>query len=184
MSKYQTAQRRLEKMANELEDLKNKIKKQPPGDTVSEETREELRRLELQMLEQAEAIDKLSKQKLPFDAVLKAAQAAGYAEAEPSLDIDGHDTAHKALVLASRAYGCAVPLTAAHVEGIRGLAKLDDLARNHVCVNNGNPASCEQIGRGRFAHSNAAGDPAQPHCFGGSAVISPGSPGSSGSASW
>ena len=68
MSKYQAAQRRLEKMANEIEDLQNKIKKQPPGDTVSEETREELRRIELQMLEQAEAIDKLSKQKLPFDA--------------------------------------------------------------------------------------------------------------------
>jgi hypothetical protein len=68
MSKYQAAQRRMEKMANEIEDLQNKIKKQPSGDTVSEETREELRRLELQMLEQAEAIDKLSKQKLPFDA--------------------------------------------------------------------------------------------------------------------
>ena len=70
-------------------------------------------------------LTRMEREKLPFDAVLKAAQAAGYAEAEPSLDIDGHDTAHKAIVLASLAYGCAVPLTAAHVEGIRGLAAED-----------------------------------------------------------
>ncbi len=70
-------------------------------------------------------LTRMEREKLPFDAVLKAAQAAGYAEAEPSLDIDGHDTAHKALVLASLAYGCALPLTAAHVEGIRGLAAED-----------------------------------------------------------
>jgi len=70
-------------------------------------------------------LTRMEREQLPFDAVLKAAQAAGYAEAEPSLDIDGHDTAHKALVLASLAYGCAVPLAAAHVEGIRGLAAED-----------------------------------------------------------
>ncbi|MCX7009552.1 MAG: homoserine dehydrogenase, partial [Kiritimatiellaeota bacterium] len=70
-------------------------------------------------------LTRMEREKLPFDAVLKAAQAAGYAEAEPSLDIDGHDTAHKALVLASLAYGCAVPMTAAQVEGIRGLAAED-----------------------------------------------------------
>jgi homoserine dehydrogenase len=56
---------------------------------------------------------------LPFDEVLKAAQAAGYAEAEPSLDVDGHDTAHKAAVLASLAYGCNVPLAKVRVAGIR-----------------------------------------------------------------
>ncbi len=70
-------------------------------------------------------LTRMEREKLPFDAVLKAAQAAGYAEAEPSLDIDGHDTAHKALVLASLAYGCAVPTSAAHVEGIRTLAAED-----------------------------------------------------------
>ena len=70
-------------------------------------------------------LTRMEREKLPFDAVLKAAQAAGYAEAEPSLDIDGHDTAHKAIVLASLAYGCAVPLATAHIEGIRGLAAED-----------------------------------------------------------
>ncbi len=62
---------------------------------------------------------------LPFDDVLRAAQDAGFAEAEPSLDIDGHDTAHKAALLASLAYGFPVPLSALHVEGIRGIARTD-----------------------------------------------------------
>jgi homoserine dehydrogenase len=60
-----------------------------------------------------------------FDDVLKAAQAAGYAEADPSLDIDGHDTAHKTALLASLAYGFHVPVSAISVEGIRGLASMD-----------------------------------------------------------
>jgi homoserine dehydrogenase len=70
-------------------------------------------------------LTRMEREKLPFTDVLKAAQSAGYAEAEPSLDIDGHDTAHKAIVLASLAYGSAVPLAAAHIEGIRGLAAED-----------------------------------------------------------
>lgn len=61
----------------------------------------------------------------PFDAVLQEAQDEGFAEAEPSLDIDGHDTAHKAALLASLAYGFPVPLSALHVEGIRGIAQED-----------------------------------------------------------
>ena len=60
-----------------------------------------------------------------FDDVLQAAQVAGYAEADPSLDIDGHDTAHKAALLASLAYGFHVPVSAISVEGIRGLASMD-----------------------------------------------------------
>ncbi len=70
-------------------------------------------------------LTRMENEKLPFEDVLKAAQAAGYAEAEPSLDIDGHDTAHKAAVLASLAYGCNVPLDKVQVSGIRGLAAAD-----------------------------------------------------------
>jgi len=70
-------------------------------------------------------LTRMEEEKLPFDEVLKAAQAAGYAEAEPSLDIDGHDTAHKAAVLASLAYGCNVPLDKVRRTGIRGLAAAD-----------------------------------------------------------
>ena len=60
-----------------------------------------------------------------FDTVLQAAQEAGYAEADPSLDIDGFDTAHKAVILASLAYGFHVPMPDVTVEGIRGLSGLD-----------------------------------------------------------
>lgn len=70
-------------------------------------------------------LTRMENEKLPFDEVLQAAQAAGYAEAEPSLDIDGHDTAHKAAVLASLAYGCNVPLDQVQVSGIRGMAAAD-----------------------------------------------------------
>ncbi|HPJ57357.1 MAG TPA: homoserine dehydrogenase, partial [Kiritimatiellia bacterium] len=70
-------------------------------------------------------LTRMEEEHLPFDEVLSAAQAAGYAEAEPSLDIDGHDTAHKAAVLASLAYGCIVPLDKVQVSGIRGMAAAD-----------------------------------------------------------
>lgn len=62
---------------------------------------------------------------LPFDDALRAAQRLGFAEADPSLDIDGLDTAHKAVILASQAYGSHLPLEAVHVEGIRGLDPAD-----------------------------------------------------------
>jgi homoserine dehydrogenase len=67
-------------------------------------------------------LTRMEREGIAFDAALKAAQSAGYAEAEPSLDIDGHDTAHKAALLASLAYGFPVPMSALHVEGIRGIA--------------------------------------------------------------
>ena len=60
-----------------------------------------------------------------FAEVLADAQALGYAEADPSLDIDGFDTAHKAVILASLAYGFHVPMSAVTVEGIRGLSDMD-----------------------------------------------------------
>ncbi len=72
-------------------------------------------------------LTRMEEEHLPFDEVLSAAQAAGYAEAEPSLDIDGHDTAHKAAVLASLAYGCIVPLDKVQVSGIRGMSAADIL---------------------------------------------------------
>jgi homoserine dehydrogenase len=60
-----------------------------------------------------------------FDAVLADAQRLGYAEAEPSLDIDGHDAAHKTGILASLAHGFWVGPEEIHTEGIRGLDRLD-----------------------------------------------------------
>ncbi len=62
---------------------------------------------------------------LPFDEILADAQRLGYAEVDPSLDIDGYDTAHKIAILASLAYGLRVPIQEVLVEGIRGLSDVD-----------------------------------------------------------
>lgn len=60
-----------------------------------------------------------------FDPVLQDAQRQGYAEAEPSLDIDGHDSLHKIGILASLAHGFWVEPKQIHVEGIRSIARAD-----------------------------------------------------------
>lgn len=60
-----------------------------------------------------------------FAAVLADAQRLGFAEAEPSLDIDGHDAAHKTGILASLAHGFWVNPDDIYVEGIRQISKLD-----------------------------------------------------------
>ena len=66
-------------------------------------------------------LTRMEREGLPFDQVLADAQRLGYAEANPALDIDGFDTAHKALILAALSYGFEAPLSAITVEGIRGL---------------------------------------------------------------
>jgi len=66
-------------------------------------------------------LTKMTELGAPFAEVLKEAQDQGYAEANPSLDIDGIDAAHKLQILASIAYGGSVDLNAIHVEGIRGI---------------------------------------------------------------
>ncbi len=60
-----------------------------------------------------------------FAEVLKEAQQLGYAEADPSFDIDGVDAAHKLAVLAAVAFGSAVDFAGVHVEGIRHVSALD-----------------------------------------------------------
>ena len=60
-----------------------------------------------------------------FADVLADAQRLGYAEADPTLDIDGHDAAHKTGILASLAHGFWVDHRNIHVEGIRQLTPLD-----------------------------------------------------------
>ena len=62
---------------------------------------------------------------LDFDVALKQAQQLGYAEADPTLDIDGHDAAHKLTLLIRLAYGVNYPYTAMPVRGIRGMSSLD-----------------------------------------------------------
>jgi homoserine dehydrogenase len=60
-----------------------------------------------------------------FAEVLAEAQALGYAEADPSFDIDGIDTAHKLSILTSLAFGTAVDFGKVHIEGIRHVSALD-----------------------------------------------------------
>lgn len=60
-----------------------------------------------------------------FDDVLAEAQALGYAEADPSFDVDGVDAAHKLAILTSVAFGTEANLGAVHVEGIRHVSALD-----------------------------------------------------------
>jgi homoserine dehydrogenase len=60
-----------------------------------------------------------------FSAVLADAQRLGYAEADPTLDVDGHDAAHKTGSLASLAHGFWVRPEQVHVEGIRNVTRLD-----------------------------------------------------------
>ena len=66
-------------------------------------------------------LTKMTELGAPFAEVLKEAQDQGYAEVNPSLDIDGIDAAHKLQILASIAYGGSVDFNAIHVEGIRGI---------------------------------------------------------------
>ncbi|WP_291299450.1 homoserine dehydrogenase [Elioraea sp.] len=60
-----------------------------------------------------------------FAEVLAEAQKLGYAEADPSFDIDGIDAAHKLAILAALAFGRPVDFASVHVEGIRGVSALD-----------------------------------------------------------
>jgi len=60
-----------------------------------------------------------------FAEVLAEAQKLGYAETPPDLDVDGHDAAHKTGILASLAHGFWVNPRHIHVEGIRGITRLD-----------------------------------------------------------
>lgn len=60
-----------------------------------------------------------------FEEVLREAQARGYAEADPTFDIDGVDSAHKLAILTMLAFGTPVPFDAIYTEGISRITPLD-----------------------------------------------------------
>jgi homoserine dehydrogenase len=62
---------------------------------------------------------------LDFEVVLKEAQRLGYAEADPTFDIEGVDAAHKATIMSAIAFGIPVQFDKAHVEGITKLSATD-----------------------------------------------------------
>ena len=70
-------------------------------------------------------LTRMQKERLSFDACLKEAQKLGYAEADPTFDIGGFDTAHKIAILTSLAFGTEVDAEAVHVEGIESITLAD-----------------------------------------------------------
>jgi homoserine dehydrogenase len=70
-------------------------------------------------------LSRMEAEGLDFATVLAAAQAEGYAEADPSFDIDGIDTAHKLAILAALAFGSPPDLAAVATQGIRAVDKMD-----------------------------------------------------------
>ncbi len=70
-------------------------------------------------------LSRMASEGAEFADMVAEAQQMGYAEAEPSLDVDGHDAAHKAGILASLAHGFWVNPKSVYTEGIRNITPLD-----------------------------------------------------------
>jgi homoserine dehydrogenase len=70
-------------------------------------------------------LSRMEQERLTFAECLREAQRLGYAEADPSFDVDGHDTAQKLSILASLAFGTKVDPEAIYVEGISSITPAD-----------------------------------------------------------
>jgi len=70
-------------------------------------------------------LSKITDEGIPFKEALDQAQNQGYAEADPTLDIEGFDTAHKVAILAALAYGMEINLDDVYIEGISRITPLD-----------------------------------------------------------
>jgi homoserine dehydrogenase len=70
-------------------------------------------------------LSRMEEEGLTFEACLKDAQRLGYAEADPTFDVEGFDTAHKLAILTSLAFGTKTDAEAIHVEGISAITPLD-----------------------------------------------------------
>ncbi len=80
-------------------------------------------------------LTKMINENMSFDDALKLAQKLGYAEKEPSADVDGHDTCRKICILASLAFGKHVYPNQVKTEGIRNITLCDvDYATSADCV--------------------------------------------------
>lgn len=77
-------------------------------------------------------LTRMEQEGLSFDACLKDAQRLGYAEADPTFDIEGHDTAQKLSILASLAFGAKVDERAIYVEGISSITPADLAAADEL----------------------------------------------------
>ena len=70
-------------------------------------------------------LTRMEKEGLSFEDCLKEAQRLGYAEADPSFDINGDDTAHKLAILTSLAFGCQISSADIYLEGISNITQDD-----------------------------------------------------------
>lgn len=70
-------------------------------------------------------LTEMKKGKRPFDEVLKEAQKLGYAEADPSFDVDGIDAAHKLSILSAITHNCPVNFSSVYIEGIKSISLSD-----------------------------------------------------------
>lgn len=70
-------------------------------------------------------LSEMRDKRLPFDVVLKEAQRLGYAEADPTFDVEGIDAAHKLTLMSAIAFGTRTAFEKAHVEGITKLEATD-----------------------------------------------------------
>jgi homoserine dehydrogenase len=70
-------------------------------------------------------LSRMEAEGLSFTECLKAAQELGYAEADPTFDVEGYDTAHKLALLTALAFGTEVDADSIYVEGISNVASLD-----------------------------------------------------------
>jgi homoserine dehydrogenase len=110
---------------------------------------------------------------LSFDECLKDAQRLGYAEADPTFDIEGHDTAHKLAILTSIAFGCRISAGDIYMEGISNITQADIQAAGELLLSGpgaaGNATASAVIGdiadiaksRPGFQHGPVFGWPAK-----------------------
>lgn len=70
-------------------------------------------------------LSEMRDKELDFDVVLKEAQRRGYAEADPTFDVEGVDAAHKITILSAIAFGIPVQFNKVHIEGITKLKNID-----------------------------------------------------------
>ncbi len=70
-------------------------------------------------------LSRMETEHLPFEVCLSEAQKLGYAEADPTFDVGGFDTAHKLAILASLAFGAKIDAGAVSVEGIETITLAD-----------------------------------------------------------
>jgi homoserine dehydrogenase len=77
-------------------------------------------------------LSRMEQDRLAFDDCLREAQRLGYAEADPTFDIEGHDTAQKLAILASLAFGTRIDPGAVYVEGISSITPADLAAASEL----------------------------------------------------